>query len=771
MADDVLRMRATVSSEEALANIRAIGREFGLLPQKAKPQIDQLNWSFKNLGATIGTVGRELRGVVPGLAGFGLGAAGVGIAVGSLIRTLNSVSEGIVQLKYRSRELGVAENALRGFSVAAQKAGIAPEAFDRALGTFKRNTEDFALRIGNVREEMIRMGAGPVVTRINAAATTVDKLKVAFDFKTTLDKLDPSGERGRRFFEDIGLGAETARLSWEELQSSVRKPMSPEAIASAKKYNDALIDLGEAFTELKQTFGTAIFPSLAGDLKSITDAIELIKQGYEWWKEMNKPVAGSTGRTPLLVIPGVGSIGDPRSGFRELEQQVPKDRIPALPPGGGTFGGGFSPVAFREGFGDGSGADLSEGSRMVKDGVFAALVDFQGYVSGGGAPAGGGMAGGGAPQVSFGGISGGWSGGGGAGTAPAGPAAAPPMGGAGPSVSDLAKAGAGGTARPMESRGGSAGITAPAGTPIQRGGMTTVTTSGGRKFQVDSRFAANFQGFINDYEKAGGVIGPESGTLGHRPHNPSGHPIGAAIDINQVGYGVRGKGGATLPVGTENALAEKWGLVSGANWRRPDTGHFGIKNVEAARQALMRNGVDPDTATAIATQGQGSDGGKTVKGSVFGSTHGFRDPSEPRGRKTASGVSNEVPGIALPDRSTLGQMFEVTTPDGRKIMLPQTDVGPAARTGRGIDITSSAAAQMGYTSKTFPTDQPFSYRRIDAANSPNLTANGTVNVNVTAPPGTKTDARSDGMFSETKITNYKQMQPTENPSVLARPGG
>lgn len=145
---------------------------------------------------------------------------------------------------------------------------------------------------------------------------------------------------------------------------------------------------------------------------------------------------------------------------------------------------------------------------------------------------------------------------------------------------------------PEGSTGGSAGITAPAGTPIHRSGMATVTTSTGRKFQVDARYAQNFQGFIDDYEKAGGVIGPESGTLGHRPHNRSGHPIGAAIDINQVGYGIRGRGGKTLPTDVEDALAEKWGLTSGNKWRRPDTGHFGIRSPEAASQALIANGVN-----------------------------------------------------------------------------------------------------------------------------------------------------------------------------------
>jgi hypothetical protein len=36
--EDVLRLKATFVSEEALANIRNMGRETGLMQQKAKPR-------------------------------------------------------------------------------------------------------------------------------------------------------------------------------------------------------------------------------------------------------------------------------------------------------------------------------------------------------------------------------------------------------------------------------------------------------------------------------------------------------------------------------------------------------------------------------------------------------------------------------------------------------------------------------------------------------------------------------------------------------------
>jgi hypothetical protein len=210
------------------------------------------------------------------------------------------------------------------------------------------------------------------------------------------------------------------------------------------------------------------------------------------------------------------------------------------------------------------------------------------------------------------------------------------------------------------SPGGSGGITAPAGTAIAKKGLATITTSTGKKFQVDERFKANFQGFINDYEKAGGNLGPDTGTLGVRPHNASGHPIGAAIDINQIGYGVRSKEGRgkTIDRQTENELAKKWGLVSGDNWRRKDTGHFGIESPAKARQALIDNGVPPDEATAIANA-------KSPNGQApAGAPSGAQAPGAPpngQGAQTPYAKARQAAvdaGIKDPDTAAAIAMYE-----------------------------------------------------------------------------------------------------------------
>jgi hypothetical protein len=366
------------------------------------------------------------------------------------------------------------------------------------------------------------------------------------------------------------------------------------------------------------------------------------------------------------------------------------------------------------------------------------------FATGGGVYAGAGPPGGGG---GFGGVPGGgygagadrgygpFGGGGGFGGVPGGGGAYGPYGGRAPygsSVGPGTGAGAGhtpaaggggggapnepGGPRSMESRGGSGGITAPAGTPIQRGGMTTVTTPSGKSFRVDSRYAENFKGFLSDYEKAGGVIGSASGTLGERPHNASGHPIGTAIDINQIGRDIRGGTGKSLPPGVEDELAKKWGFVSGHTWRNPDTGHFGIESSKTAKDALIANGVAPDEADRI-VRGGGTPNGQTagpgtgkgaggtpagVSGAIH-STAGTAGMDVAHWKAIASIESDLNPSSNINARTQYKGLFQINRGElgGRgDIYNPQTNAEAAA----AIAASNNAWFKSKYGREPTPTE-------------------------------------------------------------------
>lgn len=74
---------------------------------------------------------------------------------------------------------------------------------------------------------------------------------------------------------------------------------------------------------------------------------------------------------------------------------------------------------------------------------------------------------------------------------------------------------------------------------------------------------------------------------------------------------------------------------------------------------------------------------------------------------TATGVSAATtPGIAVARSDTLGGWWMVRFPNGRSLRLRQIDWGPAAWTGRVVDVSLPAAHLAGYGGScwTFPTD-------------------------------------------------------------------
>jgi len=107
---------------------------------------------------------------------------------------------------------------------------------------------------------------------------------------------------------------------------------------------------------------------------------------------------------------------------------------------------------------------------------------------------------------------------------------------------------------------------------------------------------------------------------------------------------------------------------------------------------------------------------RSAKGSWYSQYQGkysWVDKGDAPG-SNALGVPDSDQGISFLNRSTLGQWFEVHAPNGVVSIEQQTDIGPAASTGRGIDISAAAAERFGYSPKTFPTDGIFQWRPISA---------------------------------------------------------
>jgi hypothetical protein len=399
MPDDVLRLRATVVSEEALANIRAIGREIGMVPTKAGKGVQEVNSSFATLGKTIKGVGSELKSAVPSLGAFGLGAAGVGIAARTLISTLGDISSKIVQMKYASKELGLSEQALRAFTSEAQKAGIAPEAMMAGLQGMKDTVYDFKNRMGELRGELYAMGAGDFVNRVKASTDMLGALKEAFDMKEAMKQVDPSGEMGRRFFDKIKLGSGAARLSWEQFYETykTKRVFTDDEIKTAEKFNGMLVELGESWDMLKAKFGVRLIPAISRDLEDLNKIVGLLGKVDDWISSKTSKgdgggaaPGGAPGGEALPWLLGRTLPGRIYNFSRKLLQAAPgtgSDGAAPAAPGGALspliapgpqsgLSSGFKPVSFG---GFNQGGESSGASRIVQIGVFDALVQFKSY--------------------------------------------------------------------------------------------------------------------------------------------------------------------------------------------------------------------------------------------------------------------------------------------------------------------------------------------------------------------------------------------------------
>lgn len=201
--------------------------------------------------------------------------------------------------------------------------------------------------------------------------------------------------------------------------------------------------------------------------------------------------------------------------------------------------------------------------------------------------------------------------------------------------------------------------------------------------------------------------------------------------------------GGTPPAGA--AIASNWRKF-GAPDDKPNPGDIAVRRGtptgNTGSHVTIVESYDPSTRTFIGVGGNQRAGMRSKfrvddydfrksiaddKASVKGST--FNDVSTASGRSAAT-----TQGIALPSGGKMGDLYEITTPDGRKFIAPLIDRGPAAWTGRGVDISEELARKMGYDPKNFPTDSMFKVRPYTAPSSvPNVDTGAGASLNAPSP--------------------------------------
>lgn len=130
------------------------------------------------------------------------------------------------------------------------------------------------------------------------------------------------------------------------------------------------------------------------------------------------------------------------------------------------------------------------------------------------------------------------------------------------------------------SASGRSGANYMSGAALPYSEHTSVKTAGGNTFTASPESAPYLKGFVEDLEKAGAPI---RNIGGHNIRNIAGsnrlsqHAYGNAIDINQQSRDVVDKPfreWSNQNPDVLRAAQNKWGVISGGDWKNPDFGHF-----------------------------------------------------------------------------------------------------------------------------------------------------------------------------------------------------
>lgn len=109
----------------------------------------------------------------------------------------------------------------------------------------------------------------------------------------------------------------------------------------------------------------------------------------------------------------------------------------------------------------------------------------------------------------------------------------------------------------------------------------TVHSASGATAHVSNRATKPFQCLVSALDHQGYPVRFMGGWRAHGSVRHSLHPLGLALDVNQLARGV------TRPHMPRNeiSLANRCGLISGAQWANNDSGHFQLGGWSGHRHA------------------------------------------------------------------------------------------------------------------------------------------------------------------------------------------
>ncbi|UGY13739.1 hypothetical protein HAP48_0034985 [Bradyrhizobium septentrionale] len=228
----------------------------------------------KSLQRGVHLVGRELRDVItPALSRFGVtlgfGAAAVAGTLVGAAKSAKDFAHATVEMGYIAKETGVSIETMKGYAAAAQAHGISNEAAMQSLQGFAKKADDIRLRMGALRAELVGWGDGGLVNALEKSGNNTEALRLVL---ARIDKLREASPDRARFLSEQLLGDyRFINQSLKEVERWAAMAVAPtkEQEEAARKFNLAVVELEQAFDDLKQELGVEVLPSFTRAMENL----------------------------------------------------------------------------------------------------------------------------------------------------------------------------------------------------------------------------------------------------------------------------------------------------------------------------------------------------------------------------------------------------------------------------------------------------------------------------------------------------------------------
>lgn len=218
----------------------------------------------------------RLEGII-GKAKTVLKAAGITTAVYKVSKSIwnlaNETSAYGDQVDKASQKLGISTKAYQQWDYVLGQNGASIESMTTAFTTlkngmtdgtkeYKRSIKALGLAYKDISHMSTEQAFAAIVKQLQEMPESAQKSALAVDlFGKSATELMPLLNQSAESTEELMKRAEELGII-----------MSEEDIASAAAFNDALDDMGRAFTSIKYKFGTQLMPILTKGMNKITDA-------------------------------------------------------------------------------------------------------------------------------------------------------------------------------------------------------------------------------------------------------------------------------------------------------------------------------------------------------------------------------------------------------------------------------------------------------------------------------------------------------------------